>query len=225
MCFATLHQRYWIFLPLNLTFHIPWHYQCRSFRPQNIQVCMCSCTIPWYWCTPHQHCSCVFLWHTRQYLSMHIIYLLVKMSVAFLQHSIDTIEYSNRSRPTFSPVRHYFITCAGPFVSWISRFTFTVVRSLGVDTDSVSAAFTCSLCTLVNIWISIDFIHNEIYLVKYYRSCLWLDERYISQSCAPSLWDVSVCKKILSMYKTKTLYHGKCSNGFHSLVAMHQKTH
>ena len=36
-------------------------YHCKSVHLQNIQVYMYSCTIPWYYCTLHQHCTSVFL--------------------------------------------------------------------------------------------------------------------------------------------------------------------
>ena len=51
-------------------------------------------------------------------------------------------------------------------------------------------------------------VHTEIFTVKYYCLCLWLDEWYIFTVIHfKSLnWNV----KNLSMYEIKTSYHGKC---------------
>ena len=70
------------------------------------------------------------------------------------------------------------------------------------------------------------FIHTEIYTVKYYRSCLWLDERCIFTGvCPKSLnWNLKKSQFVWNKNIIKT-YHGKCLNDFYSLVAMHQKTH
>ena len=68
------------------------------------------------------------------------------------------------------------------------------------------------------------FIHTQIFIVKHYRSRLWLDEQCILTAVRfQSLnWNV---KKNLGLYEVKTSYHGKRLNDFYSLIAMHQKTH
>ena len=60
-------------------------YLCKSVHLQNIQACMCSCTIPWYCCTQHQHCSCVVLWHIRQHLKIHVMNLAATLLIIILR--------------------------------------------------------------------------------------------------------------------------------------------
>ena len=75
--------------------------------------------------------------------------------------------------------------------------------------------------TVIRIWF--DFLHTEIYTVKHYRSCLWLEKRCIFTVVRfQSLTDK---RKNFSVYEVKKSYHGKCLNDFYSLVTMHQKTH
>ena len=55
-------------------------------------------------------------------------------------------------------------------------------------------------------WKRFYSIHTEIYLVKSYCSCLWLDERCIFTVVRFVLKSVNLC-----VYKIKTSYHGKCT--------------
>ena len=57
---------------------------CTTGHLQNIQVCMYSCTILWCCCTQHQHCSCVVLWHIRQHLKIHFMYLAATLLIIIL---------------------------------------------------------------------------------------------------------------------------------------------
>ena len=56
-------------------------------------------------------------------------------------------------------------------------------------------------------------MNTKIYIVKYYRSCLWLYERYIFTVIALPIFEVclSVIRKYLGMYQILAAMHQKNS--------------
>lgn len=122
-------------------------YLCTFVHFQNILVCIYSCRIPWYCCTPHQHCSWIFPRYTRLYLEYSTSFSIelgssvlniCNLILTWIQNIILINLVSFHLRKKYNKQINY--TIARPSISRIPRFTWTLVRSLGIAAHCISTA-------------------------------------------------------------------------------------